>query len=48
LVICHKAIEALVAPLGRESVMTIMLRECDSQLANSSRGTKTKKSQKKE
>ena len=48
LVIFHKAIEALVAPLGRESVMTIMLRECDSQLANSSRGTKTKKSQKKE
>ena len=31
LVICHEAIEALVAPLGRESVMTVMLRECYSQ-----------------
>jgi hypothetical protein len=29
LVICHEAIKSLVAPLGRESVMTIMLSDCD-------------------
>ena len=54
LVICHEAIKSLVAPLGRESVMTIMLSDCDPLAAqddaeaNPSRDTKTKKKPKKE
>jgi hypothetical protein len=53
LVICHEAIEALAAPLGRESVMAMMMSDCDPLAAqevveaNPSRDTKPKETARK-